>query len=250
MDAKREKRKGKGMAAYFRQQGIHPNLILICTVISILFLSIVPKGLPMNTKKHIVLLGASVGKKWDIENLPQRINNDKYTFEYVGIYAFDKTKALTDILQRKENKPDVIFLKECAAYFPGNLNQYKSLMEKWITACQEADVIPILTTVVPVIRKMSLKTKAKDFIKRVVGKPQSTARLKQLLSYNDWIRSYAAQNDLAVLDLERALRVSDSDRSLRLDLHSGDGLHLNENAYRLLDEIVIDDIEQALEKKE
>lgn len=246
MDKLRETCKLNSMGDALHPQFPIYTLIVVCLVISVFVVSTATKGISMDAKKHIVLLGASVGKKWKIENLPQRIHNDKYTYEYVGVYSFDKTEQLQELLLRKEHIPDVIFIKECAAYFPGNLDHYKSLMQNWIEACQESDIIPIPATVVPVIRSSSLQTRAKDVIKSILGKPRSTARLSGLLAFNDWIRSYAAQNGLTVLDLEKALRISDSDRSLRLDLHSGDGLHLNENSYRLLDAIVVETVESSL----
>ncbi|MCX6927761.1 MAG: hypothetical protein NT154_31805, partial [Verrucomicrobia bacterium] len=56
-------------------------------------------------------------------------------------------------------------------------------------------------------------------------------RLAGLLAYNDWVRQFAGLQRLDVLDLEAALRVSVNDRSLRTDLDSGDGLHLDTRAY-------------------
>ena len=219
----------------------------------------------MQKTKHIVLLGASVGKAWNIESLPNRIrqsntNNSSdpinpknlinYRFEYVGEYQFDKSKALQQILQRKENKPDAIFIKECAAYFPGDFPHYQELMKRWIRQCQEAKIIPNPTTVVPVIKDMSLKTKIKDYIKRYVGKSPNTSRLTGILQYNDWIKSYAQKEGLTVLDLETPLRTSNKDRSLRIDFHSGDGLHLNSRAYTLLDSIVLPTLERVFIGKE
>jgi hypothetical protein len=55
----------------------------------------------------------------------------------------------------------------------------------------------------------------KDLIRPLLGKTTSSKRLQALLQYNDWIRSYAKQEGLTVLDLEKALRTSESDRSLR-----------------------------------
>ena len=222
----------------------------------------------MQKPKHIVLLGASVGKAWNIESLPNRITKSSssplppdalrltvvpYRFEYVGKYQFDKTDSLQEILKRKENKPDAIFLKECAAYFPGDLPKYQELMKGWVTQCKQAGVIPIPTTVVPMIRDLPLKTRVKDLIKWVIGRSTQgsihTSRLTGILQYNDWIKSYPLKEGLVVLDLETPLHVSNEDRSLRLDLHSGDGLHLNEKAYALLDKIVIPTLEKALDKK-
>jgi hypothetical protein len=203
----------------------------------------------MEKAKHVLLLGASVGKAWEIEGLSQRLGLKDYRFEYVGKYDFDKTDALKAILARKENRPDAVFIKECAAYFPGDLDKYKKLMEGWVKECRSAGVTPIPTTVVPVIRDESLKTRIKDIIKRLIGRPTSEARLTGILAYNDWIKSYARQEGLMVLDLEAPLRVSENDRSLRKDLHSGDGLHLNAKAYVLLDSIVQSVLSKALMKQ-
>ncbi len=209
----------------------------------------------MQKPKHIVLLGASVGEGWNIEALPNRMSQAKtkdsmnYRFEYVGEYQFDKSNALQQILKRKENKPDAIFIKECAAYFPGNFGQYQKLMKSWIEECKRAGVIPIPTTVVPVIRDMSLKTEIKDYIKRLIGRSPSSLKLTTIGEYNDWIKSYAQKEGLIILDLEAPLRISETDRSLNLDLHAGDGLHLNEKAYRLLDQIVFPTLSAVFRKK-
>ncbi len=209
----------------------------------------------MQKPKHIVLLGASVGKAWNIEALPNRMsqpntkNSMNYRFEYVGEYQFDKSNVLQQILKRKENKPDAIFIKECAAYFPGDFGQYQKLMKGWIEACKQAGVIPIPTTVVPVIRDTSLKTEIKDYIKRLIGRSPSTLQLPSILEYNDWMKSYAQKEGLIILDLEAPLRTSETDRSLNIDLHAGDGLHLNEKAYRLLDRIVFPTLSDVFRKK-
>ncbi|MDL1975996.1 MAG: hypothetical protein LWX55_14730 [Deltaproteobacteria bacterium] len=74
------------------------------------------------TKRRTVLLGASVGKGWQIEQLPARADNDEYIFEYAAVYSFDKTQVLHSLLEQEEGTmPDAIILKECAAYFPSEL---------------------------------------------------------------------------------------------------------------------------------
>jgi hypothetical protein len=212
------------------------------------------EGCAMTKKnKHVVLLGASVGHEWKIESLPERLRlsgaADHYRFEYVGEYAFDKIEALMKILQRNQNKPDAIFIKECAAYFPGDLRQYQELMKGWIKECRKAGVIPIPTTVVPVVssKNKSVKDQLKDFIKTILGIPTTgkAEQLEGIFQYNDWVREYAGQEGLTVLDLEAPLRTSQDDRSLRVDLHSGDGMHLNAKAYEILDRIVIPTLDRA-----
>jgi len=206
-------------------------LVLVCVYI------IPGEIMAGETKRRIVLLGASVGKGWQIERLPARANNDEYIFEYAGVYSFDKTQALHSLLGREEGtRPGAIILKECAAYFPGELSHYKKLILQWIADCEARGVIPIPATVVPVARSDAFVDQAKDFIKvSLLGRQ---TRIEAIIEYNDWIRQMAQEKGLIVLDLEAALRVSDKDRHLRADLHSGDGLHLNEKAYTILDTIV------------
>lgn len=237
------------------------NRCLFCVAFAALVISIAVAMIcndevyGMTKQKHIVLLGASVGNDWKIESLPDRLKQNKgiqgYRFEYVGEYAFDKTEALMKILQRTKNKPDAIFIKECAAYFPGDLREYQRLMKGWVQQCRKAGVIPIPTTVVPVVssKNKPVKDRLKDFIKTLLGRPTTATQLEEIFQYNDWIREYAAQEGLVVLDLEAPLRTSQGDRSLRVDLHSGDGLHLNSKAYQILDEVVVPTLDRAFRKK-
>ena len=187
--------------------------------------------------KRIILLGASVGKGWKIENLPERLHSSFYRFEYVGDYKFDKTKTLFNILARKEYKPDAIIIKECAAYFPGNFEHYKKLINEWIYLCRKHDVVPILTTVAPVAKENSLIEIIKAFTKKYLLSRQS--RIEGICLYNDWIRSFATEKGLAVLDREAALRIDENERYLNKIFDGGDGLHINIEAYNELDKIVL-----------
>ena len=197
--------------------------------------------------KEIVLLGASVGYYWNIPDLPKRTKVQGYTFEYVGADGFDKSTPLGSILNRA-NPPDAIFLKECAAYFPGNLVHYQNLMKGWVGECQKKGVVPALVTVGPVREPTIWKLQYwKNIIKKIIypNKPTVEARLRDLAAFNDWIRKYALEQNLPILDLEKTLRISETDRRLREDFDGGDGLHLNSNAYAKLDQIVIPTLEKV-----
>ncbi len=222
------------------------------------FFGIFPSGEKMNTEtgkqKLIVLLGASVGMAWDIPQLPYRISNFDYIFEYIPHGGFDKSETLNEIISREEKRPDVVIIKECAAYFPGDMDHYKDLMKKWIHSCLESDVIPIPATVVPVTRLHPYKKIPIDIIKGrnpfKRDNPFKSRKNKTILEYNDWIKMYSEQNGLSVLDLEAAMRYSDKNRFLREDLARIDGLHINSKAYNILDQIVIPSLNTIDQEKE
>jgi len=195
-------------------------------------------------KKRIILLGASVGRNWNISSFPDRINNSNYIFEYRhGGSAFDKSIELKDILSRSENRPNAIFLKECAAYFPNDLEHYKRLMMHWVSECRKVNIVPIPTTVVPVTRLHAFKKWLIDIVKGrnpfKNGNPFKHRRNKSILEYNEWIRKYCKEQGLAVLDLEAAVIYSEENRFLKENLARIDGLHLNTKAYEKLDYIIL-----------
>lgn len=165
-------------------------------------------------------MGASVGEAW---NLPSRFPD--YNFEYVGEGQFDKSDKIKELLARTTDKPAAIFIKECAAYFPGDFPDYQAKMRGWVAQCRAANVIPIPTTVCPI-------TEAGD-------------QLNGILQYNDWIRTYTAEENLACLDLEEPLRISKTDRRLNPRYAQSDGLHLVDVGYEQLDPIVIPTLKKA-----
>jgi len=194
-------------------------------------------------KIHIVLLGASIGKRWNISSLPDRIGNSDYWFEYIGSSGFDKSDKLIEILSRKKSKPNAIIIKECAAYFPGDLNLYKKLIKKWIKQCQEKNVMPIIATVLPITRLNFFKQFLIDIIKKRnpfrYGYFFKNNRIKSIIEFNDWIKMYCHKNNLFIVDLETAVRYSEKNRFLREDYAKIDGLHLNKKAYKVLDQALI-----------
>ena len=105
-----------------------------------------------NNHTHVVLIGASIGKVWNLSTLPERMNNNSYFFEYVNGGGWNKSARLKEITSRQRKKPDVIIIKQCAAYFPGDIELYKKLMKQWIVECCNAHIIPVLCTIIPVTR--------------------------------------------------------------------------------------------------
>jgi hypothetical protein len=180
----------------------------------------------------IAFVCASVGAAWNIgQHFPQ------LDIKVYDEYQFDKGYRIQEILN--SDKPDIMIIKECAAYFPPDLQGtsmegYQNLIRGWINLVREQNVIPVLTTVVPI---------DPDNPSNLEGNRQ----LVSILEFNDWIKQYCNNENISFLDLEEALRVSNSDRTLDPKYDSGDGLHPNEIAYsEKLDKILIPALEKAI----
>ncbi len=180
---------------------------------------------------EIVFVCASVGSAWNInEHFPG------LSIAVYDEYQFDKGNVIRDILA--SDKPDIMIIKECAAYFPPEemgttMEAYRDLIRDWVNLCRGEAVIPVLATVVPI---------DPDNISSLEG------QLESILEYNDWIHDYCRNENIPVLDLEAALRDSEENRILDPDYDSGDGLHPNDLAYsEKLDYILIPALEEALE---
>lgn len=193
-------------------------------------------------KTRVLLLGASVGKSWEVSGLPRRLNDSRFEFEAAQAWQFDKTEALEEILMRPKRKfkptktylkgffepapkpADIIIIKECAAYFPGDLPGYKEMVKKWVAAIRAAGKKPAIATVAPVTKARTLK---------------SPGKIESIREFNEWIREFAAAEKLPLLDLEAALKTDDKNRLLR-DEYSTDGTHLNRKAYDMLDKLLLE----------
>jgi len=181
----------------------------------------------------IAFVCASVGAAWNISQHFPQLNIKVY-----DEYQFDKGYRIQEILN--SDKPDIMIIKECAAYFPPDsqgtsFDAYQNLIRDWVNLVRGQSVIPILTTVVPIDPSNS-------------SNPEGDRQLDSILKFNDWIKQYCSDENISVLDLEKALHSGDSNRTLNPKYDSGDGLHPNEIAYsEKLDTILIPALEKAIE---
>lgn len=188
---------------------------------------------------HVVLIGASIGQSWHLAEWAARVKATGFSAESVPAWQFDKSAVLEEVLMRPgrkfrptrtylrslfqapPQKPDVVILKECSSYFPGDPSKYQRSVEGWVSRLQAKQIKVILATVVPVTRSRAA---------------QDAGKQEGLLKYNEWIREFARQHGLEVLDLEAALRADDSEKYLREEFAADDGSHLNSAAYQILDQ--------------
>jgi GDSL-like Lipase/Acylhydrolase family len=210
---------------------------------AILFLVVLGKHSDMTSSKqtHIVLIGASIGQQWQLAEWPGRKQLSHFTAESIPAWQFDKSEVVGEVLMRPRRKfhptrtylksllqppprkPDIVILKECSSYFPGDLSQHQQSIRRWTKQLQQNGTKVILATVVPV----TLSRTRTDADKQ-----------ESLLRYNDWIREFARQNSIPVLDLEGALRRGTNDRYLKEEYAAPDGSHLNNAAYLVLDDLL------------
>jgi GDSL-like Lipase/Acylhydrolase family len=188
---------------------------------------------------HVVLIGASIGQSWHLAEWAARVKATGFSAESVPAWQFDKSAVLEEVLMRPirkfhptrtylrslfqapPRKPDVVILKECSSYFPGDLSRYQRSIEDWVSRLQAKQIKVILATVVPVTRSRAA---------------QDPGKQEGLLKYNEWVRVFASQHSFEVLDLEAALRSDDSGKYLREEFAAADGSHLNAAAYQILDQ--------------
>ncbi len=188
-----------------------------------------------DNSNYIVLLGASITKQWHLNKLPERVSfDDKFIFGYRTIYEFDKGKAIDGLLDLPVPVKSVI-IKECSAYFPIDQEVSQKQIKGWIEKLKTNNIVPILATVVPVTKEHDQK---------------HPGRFNSILKYNEFIRDYAAQESISVLDLARGLQISQEDKHLRDAYAQKDGNHLVKQAYEeSLDNIIVSVVQKAIKDK-
>lgn len=167
-------------------------------------------------KKRIVFIGASVAKQWMIEI--------RFPFiKVISEYQFNKTAVINNLINSCLI-PDGIIIKECAAYFPGDIEKYKNLIEQWTKEISEKSIRLAFATVVPVTKNHSL---------------EHPGRIDQIWEFNNWLRKFTNENKIPLLDLEESLIIGDNEKYLKDDYAQPDGLHLNRKVYReILDPVM------------
>lgn len=190
---------------------------------------------------HVVLIGASIGQGWHLAEWPTRAKASGFTAESIPAWQFDKTDVVDEVLMRPArkfrptrtylkslfqpppSKADMVILKECSSYFPGDLTVYESSIQNWVSRLQAKHIRVTLATVVPATMARA---------------EQSPGKQESLVQYNEWVRQYAEQRGITLLDLESALRTDDTGRYLRDEFATSDGSHLNAAAYAVLDDVL------------
>lgn len=178
---------------------------------------------PHKIDEYDVFLGASISKAWNLRTFSERHSLNMFV-GYRGVYEFDKT-ALVEGIIKLEIKPNKVFIKECAAYFPRETKSSLIDIAEWVKSLKQAGVEPVLVTVVPI---------TSDLAKTDPGRMQS------INDFNNGLRDYSKKNNLRLLDLQKILKDNSKEMFLKAEYAVKDGLHLNAKAYKLLDVLLLE----------
>jgi lysophospholipase L1-like esterase len=196
-------------------------------------------------RTHVLVIGASIAQAWRISDWPARVGEPRFAAESTAEWSFDKTEAVEAVLRRPAvrfrvsrswlvaflrppRRPDIVILKECSSYFPGDLAAFAENVRAWTRRLSVGGTQVVLATVVPVTRSRAGRDPGKQ---------------DGILAYNGWVRNYAREELLTVLDLEAAVRGPDS--YLKEEFAAEDGSHLNARAYAMLDRALLDTLAAA-----
>lgn len=206
----------------------------IATIFLSLFLTTTTSAMAMTQTadtKRITLVGASIGKDWNFDRIAERLKVSGYDFRYMGKYDFDKSELINAIVGQSR-KSDIVMIKECSSYFPGDAAKQRAFVQDWVGKLRAAGVQPVLVTVAPV-KAPGLVQRGKDLVKKAIGKPVWP---EEVAAFNDWLREYAARERLPLFDLEQALWIAPDQRYLKPEFTTDDSVHLSRVAYERLDE--------------
>lgn len=182
---------------------------------------------PQHKKKYIVFIGASIGRDWHLEELPNRQPSLHDTdIIYWPEYKFDKKKIIEHVL-KIPIKPELLLLKECAAYFPRGEKESIKELKRWFGLLEESDIKSVAVTTVPVTNNHDPG--------KYVGRAESIAHYNKLLR----------QAEFDLFDIATVLASEKTaEQSLAMQYAVADGLHLNDKAYHILDQTLVDYLEK------
>jgi lysophospholipase L1-like esterase len=186
--------------------------------------------------RRLIIIGASYAAGWKEPKLPNYVVTNK------GVGG-EETHQVRARFER-----DVLALKPDAVIIWGHINNIHrapqgamaSVLEKakadyidMITRARASGIKVIVGTEVPMVEALGVVNRIVAFINRVQGKQSYAAGINaQVRAQNEWLRGYARQQGLQVLDLEKVF--DDGEGFRRREYTSADGSHISAAGYAAL----------------
>lgn len=164
---------------------------------------------------RVVFLGASITNRWDLARYFPRFNmvNRGVGGQLVPSMLARYKRDVLDL------KPKAVIIKYCSINIRPQmpLSVLRDAMTMMTRLAQDDGIIPIVSTIIP------------------PGKPEAHIGdfivIDSLNKFNDWVRDYAASNNLPLIDFAQA--IGDDEGFLPRDC-STDPVHVNERGYAIL----------------
>ncbi len=170
-----------------------------------------------NDRARVVFLGASITRGWKLEAYFPEIEaiNRGVGGQYVPQLL---TRFKGDVI---ELEPDAVVIKFCSInirpQIPGKT--LTDAMEMMVQLARSNEIIPIICTIIPPAKP---EAHIGDF-----------SIIDSTRVFNDWLREYARENNLALIDYDRAIADDDGFLPRR---YSSDPVHVNEDGYVVMAE--------------
>jgi len=165
---------------------------------------------------RVVFYGASITHSWDLEKYFPEIHPVN---RGVGGFVQDLViKFKSNVL---DLKPKAAVIKLCSINFRPQISMYmlKDGVAMMVNMARNVGITPIITTVIP------------------AGKPAAHIGdfnvADSLVAFNGWVREYAAQNSVVLIDYAKAIQ--DENGFLPHDC-SIDPVHINDKGYDIIAE--------------
>jgi lysophospholipase L1-like esterase len=187
---------------------------------------------------QIVLIGASYAKGWSLGEIDgMRVINKgvsgEQSFEMLSRFDGDvisvKPKAviiwgfINDIFRSERQNIDA------------TIERVKTSFEEMIKLSKDNGVIPILATEVTIRPEDSWKETLAGWIGSLLGKEGYQDYVNQhVMDVNQWVRDYADQHDLLLLDLQPVIANENGRR--QKECAAKDGSHISQKGYEKLTE--------------
>jgi len=166
---------------------------------------------------RIVFFGASITARWDLAiDFPEVTPINRGVGNQLAPAMLARFRR--DVI---DIEPDAVAIKFCSINIRPNLpnSVLEDVMMMMVELTQAHDIRPIVCTIIP------------------AGKPEATigdfSVAETLQEFNRWVRQYAKDNDVAMIDFAAAIQ--DDNGFLPRDC-SVDPVHVNEKGYVLLTE--------------
>ncbi|MCU7848472.1 MAG: hypothetical protein KZQ89_10800 [Candidatus Thiodiazotropha sp. (ex Lucinoma kastoroae)] len=195
---------------------------------------ITTKGNKKSGTPHVVLMGASYLKGWTLDKI------DCLAVVNKGV------SGETSAQVRERFEVDALTAKPKAVIIWGHINDFSNApkdkerqtrktaienLKNMLDTAKQQGVIPVVATEITLGVPADIKSKIMHFLGKIRGKRSHQQYISSnVLAVNEWIRSYAKDQGISVLDIEKLMTNEEGNR--KVGYFKEDLSHITDQAYR------------------